>query len=110
MPADADPLADPRRIDVRPDRGDRADDLVAGHERIGGERQSLSIIAMSLWQIPQWLTLTSTSCGPSGPGSYSNGSSGCFGGLGGVRLDAHALSLRGPSDEAPHVAATRRSL
>jgi hypothetical protein len=37
-------------------------------------RQSLLSRCRSVWQMPQWVTATSTSDGPSGSGSYSKGS------------------------------------
>jgi hypothetical protein len=35
-------------------------------------------MAESVWQIPQWVTRTSTCWGPNGHTSYSNGASGPF--------------------------------
>ena len=71
---DSDPLADLESIDLGPDGRDDADRLVPGHQRVLVNPKSLSTVAASVWQIPQWVTRTSTWWGPIGPGSYSNGS------------------------------------
>jgi hypothetical protein len=65
---DPDSLTNLEPVDLGPDGRDDANRIVPWENP-----KSLSTVATSVWQIPQWVTRTSTWWGPIGPESYSNG-------------------------------------
>ncbi|HWT78677.1 MAG TPA: hypothetical protein VN648_07720 [Candidatus Methylomirabilis sp.] len=69
LPTHTDPLAKGETVHPLSYRGDGADDFMTGHKWVHGKPKIVINQVHIPWQNPQCVMASSTSSGPSGPGS-----------------------------------------